>query len=145
MVFGQNKNVDFPVFGEMKYHAAYWSGQIRLDSFSTDVEVIVRAKKDGPTDTQIKAMTDFLANQYTIKTQAIPCMLALFRESGFQLRDDKLWKDLEVAQIEVTDENYDVDTHHISILVIFSSQSMPEFCPAIEIVNGYFVGALSGT
>ena len=145
MVFGQNKKVDFPVFGEMKYRASYWLGQIRLDTFSTEVEIILRAKKDGPTSAQIRAMTDFLANQHTIKTQAISDMLALFKECGVQLKEDELWKDLEAAQIELTDENYDVDTHDISILVIFSSQSIPEFCPAIEIVNGHFAGVLSGT
>ena len=63
MVFSQKNEIDFPVFGCMRYRS-YWLGKIYLNIFSdlVEVEVIVRAKQDGPSQKQIEAMSIFLSN-----------------------------------------------------------------------------------
>jgi hypothetical protein len=144
MFFSHTNIQEFPVFGTMKY-LSYWLGQLDVEVFSTQVEVIVRAKKDGILPTQTQAMTRFLENQLSIKQTALIDMEELFREAGIQLSQNQIWDDLNLEQIEVTDEQYDFASNKISIFLIFSSQSLSDFCPAIEVIDGHFSQVFSGT
>ena len=56
-----------------------------------------------------------------------------------------IWTDMRVDSIEVADETYDMNTGKISVLLLFSSQSVAEFSPAIEVTDGEFVQLLSAT
>ena len=40
---------------------------------------------------------------------------------------------------------YDASTGKISVLLLFCSQSITEFCPAIEVIDGAFVQVLGAT
>ncbi len=143
MLFGQTTQ-EFPIFGQMKYKS-YWMGAIEISAFATNVEVIVRAKKQGPSQAQIQAMTDFLPSQNEIKHASITAFLQLYANADVEMDEHQLWQDLQLEQIEVTDEQYDQNTHNISVLMIFSSKLFADFCPAIEVIHGEFIQVLSGT
>ncbi len=146
MIFGKNNIRDFPSFGSMKYQG-YWEGNLYLEAFSEDVEVIVRAKREGISEHQVLAMSKFLQNLQLIKENASQYLIELYHESSFEKSFDirDIWHDLKPNQIEVTDESYDVITKKISILLIFSSKYCVAFYPAIEVIDGQFYQVLSGT
>ena len=142
-MFGQHTQ-NFPVFGDMQYKS-YWIGEMEIPAFSAQAEVIVRAKKEGITQAQIQAMQDFLVHQQKIQQQAVNELVELMQEGGLEVSAENLWQDLQLEQIEVTDEHYDAETQAISILLLFSSEQCEDFCPAIEVINGQLHQVLSGT
>lgn len=146
-MFGQNTQRSYPVFGQMTYRSHYWLGTLVLPEFDAEVETIVRAHKDGISAAQISAMQTCLAQLALIKAQATVTMEQLFNECDVPLPalGTDIWTDMRLDSIEVTDESYDISTGKISVLLLCTSQSIAEFNPAIEVIDGEFVQLLSAT
>ena len=146
-MFGQKIQRHFPVFGLMTYRSQYWFGTLALPEFDAEVEIIVRANKDGISTDQISAIQACLRQLALIKTQTTVAMQQLFNECDLPLPalGEDIWTDMRPDSIEVTDAAYDTSTGKISVLLLFSSQSVAEFSPAIEVTDGEFVQLLSAT
>ena len=144
-MFGQKIQCSYPILGQMTYRSQYWFGTLALPEFDAKVEILVRANKDGISDAQLNAVQTCFNQLALIKTQASTAMLSLFTECDMPVPDTDIWVDLLADSIEVTDENYDASTGKISVLLLFASQSIAEFCPAIEVTDGVFVQVLSAT
>ena len=130
-MFGQKIQRIYPMLGQMTYRSQYWFGTLALPEFDAKVEILVRANKDGISDAQLNAVQTCFNQLALIKTQASTAMLSLFTECDMPVPDTDIWVDLRADSIEVTDENYDASTGKISVLLLFGSQSIAEFCPAI--------------
>ncbi|WEI17559.1 hypothetical protein PY247_14100 [Acinetobacter proteolyticus] len=143
--------VNCPPFGKLKYGSAHWLGEVELDAFEGMYRVIVRAKRDGPTDAQIAAMTRLLSDVTTIKTLASKAMVDLFEDcellpSDFGSDVHHIWQYLSPCEIEVSDENYfGGGDNRINIMIIFESPQHLDFFPAIVTIDGYFEECVSGT
>ena len=144
-MFGQKTQRSYPILGQMTYRSQYWFGTLALPEFEAEVEILVRANKDGISDAQLSAVQACFNQLAQIKAQASAAMLSLFAECDMPVPDTDIWVDLLADSIEVTDENYDASTGKISVLLLFASQSIAEFCPAIEVTDGVFVQVLSAT
>ena len=144
-MFGQKTQRSYPILGQMTYRSQYWFGTLALPEFDADVEILVRANKDGISDAQLSAVQACVNQLTLIKAQATAAMLEMFAECEMPVPDTDIWVDLLAESIEVTDENYDASTGKISVLLLFCSQSITEFCPAIEVIDGAFVQVLGAT
>ena len=144
-MFGQKIQRSYPILGQMTYRSQYWLGTLAVPEFDAEVEIIVRANKDGISAAQVHAVQACFNQLALIKTQATAAMLTLFAECEMPVPNTDIWMDLLAESIEVTDENYDASTGKISVLLLFGSQSIPEFCPAIEVIDGEFMQVLSAT
>ena len=144
-MFGQKTQRSYPILGQMTYRSQYWFGTLALPEFDAEVEILVRVNKDGISAAQLNAVQACLNQLALIKTQASAAMLTLFTECDIPAPDTDIWMDLLADSIEVTDENYDASTGKISVLLLFGSQSITEFCPAIEVIDGEFIQVLSAT
>ena len=144
-MFGQKIQCSYPILGQMTYRSQYWFGTLALPEFEAEVEILVRANKDGISEAQLHAVQVCLNQLALIKTQATAAMLSLFAECEMQAPNTDIWMDLLAESIEITDENYDVSTGKVSVLLLFGSQSIAEFCPAIEVTDGEFIQVLSAT
>ena len=144
-MFGQKTQRSYPILGQMTYRSQYWFGTLALPEFEAEVEILVRANKDGISDAQLSAVQACFNQLAQIKAQASAAMLSLFAECDMPAPDTDIWVDLLADSIEITDENYDASTGKISVLLLFGSQSIAEFCPAIEVTDGVFVQVLSAT
>ena len=144
-MFGQKIQRSYPMLGQMTYRSQYWFGTLAVPEFDAEVEVIVRANKDGISAAQLHAVQACFNQLALIKTQATAAMLTLFAECDISVPNTDIWMDLLAESIEVTDENHDASTGKISVLLLFGSQSIAEFCPAIEVIDGEFVQVLSAT
>ncbi|MBI0396140.1 hypothetical protein [Acinetobacter bereziniae] len=69
----------------------------------------------------------------------------LFKDAGIYLSKHQIWDDLNLEQIEVTGEQYDLISNKISIFLNFSSRCLSDFCPVIEVIDGHFSQLFSGT
>lgn len=144
-MFGQKIQRSYPMLGQMTYRSQYWFGTLAVPEFDAEVEVIVRANKDGISAAQLHAVQACFNQLALIKTQATAAMLTLFAECDISVPNTDIWMDLLAESIEVTNENHDASTGKISVLLLFGSQSIAEFCPAIEVIDGEFVQVLSAT
>ena len=144
-MFGQKTQRSYPILGQMTYRSQYWFGTLALPEFDAEVEILVRANKDGISEAQLHAVQVCLNQLALIKTQATAAMLSLFAECEMPVPDTDIWMDFLAESIEITDENYDASTGKISVLLLFCSQSITEFCPAIEVIDGEFVQVLGAT
>ena len=144
-MFGQKTQHSYPILGQMTYRSQYWFGTLALPEFDAEVEILVRANKDGISAAQLNAVQACFNQLALIKTQATEAMLTLFSECEMPVPDTDIWMDLLAESIEITDENYDASTGKISVLLLFCSQSITEFCPAIEVIDGEFVQVLGAT
>ncbi len=144
-MFGQKIQRSYPILGQMTYRSQYWFGTLAVPEFDAEVEVIVRANKDGISAAQLHAVQACFNQLALIKTQATAAMLTLFAECDISVPNTDIWMDLLADSIEVTDENHDASTGKISVLLLFGSQSIAEFCPAIEVIDGEFIQVLSAT
>ena len=144
-MFGQKIQRSYPILGQMTYRSQYWFGTLAVPEFDAEVEVIVRANKDGISAAQLHAVQACFNQLALIKTQATAAMLTLFAECDISVPNTDIWMDLLAENIEVTNENYDASTGKVSVLLLFGSQSIAEFCPAIEVIDGEFVQVLSAT
>ena len=144
-MFGQKTQRSYPILGQMTYRSQYWFGTLALPEFDAEVEILVRVNKDGISAAQLNAVQACLNQLALIKTQASAAMLTLFTECDIPAPDTDIWMDLLAESIEVTNENYDASTGKVSVLLLFCSQSITEFCPAIEVIDGEFVQVLSAT
>lgn len=145
-MFGQKTQRSYPILGQMTYRSQYWFGTLALLEFDAEVEILVRANKDGISDAQLNAVQACLNQLALIKVQATAAMLSLFAECEMPAPENPdIWMDLLAESIEITDENYDASTGKISVLLLFCSQSITEFCPAIEVIDGEFVQVLGAT
>ena len=144
-MFGQKIQRSYPILGQMTYRSQYWFGTLAVPEFDAEVEVIVRANKDGISEAQLNAVQACFNQLALIKTQATAAMLTLFAECDISVPNTDIWMDLLADSIEVTDENHDASTGKISVLLLFGSQSIAEFCPAIEVIDGEFIQVLSAT
>ena len=144
-MFGQKTQRSYPILGQMTYRSQYWFGTLALPEFAAEVEILVRANKDGISDAQLSAVQACFNQLAQSKAQASAAMLSLFAECDMPVPDTDIWVYLRADSIEVTDENYDVSTGKISVLLLFCSQSITEFCPAIEVIDGEFVQVLGAT
>ena len=144
-MFGQKTQRSYPILGQMTYRSQYWFGTLALPEFDAEVEILVRANKDGISAAQLNAVQACFNQLALIKTQATEAMLTLFSECEMPVPDTDIWMDLLAESIEITDENYDASTGKISVLLLFGSQSITEFCPAIEVIDGAFAQVLSAT
>ena len=145
-MFGQKIQRSYPILGQITYRSQYWFGTLAVPEFDAEVEIIVRANKDGISDAQLSAVQACFNQLALIKTQATAAMLTLFAECEMPVPENPdIWMDLLADSIEVTDENYDASTGKNSVLLLFGSQSIAEFCPAIEVIDGEFVQVLSAT
>ena len=144
-MFGQKIQRSYPILGQMTYRSQYWFGTLVLPEFDAEVEILVRANKDGISEAQLNAVQACFNQLALIKTQATAAMLTLFVECEMPAPNTDIWMDLLAESIEVTDENYDASTGKISVLLLFGSQSIAEFCPAIEVIDGEFMQVLSAT
>ena len=144
-MFGQKIQRSYPILGQMTYRSQYWFGTLVLPEFDAEVEILVRANKDGISAAQLHAVQACFNQLTLIKAQATAAMLTLFAECEMPAPNTDIWMDLLAESIEVTDENYDVSTGKISVLLLFCSQSIAEFCPAIEVIDGEFIQVLSAT
>ena len=144
-MFGQKIQRSYPILGQMTYRSQYWFGTLAVPEFDAEVEIIVRANKDGISAAQVHAVQACFNQLALIKTQATAAMLTLFAECEMPVPNTDIWMDLLADSIEVTDENYDASTGKVSVLLLFGSQSIAEFFPAIEVIDGAFVQVLSAT
>ena len=144
-MFGQKIQRSYPILGQMTYRSQYWFGTLAVPEFDAEVEVIVRANKDGISAAQLHAVQACFNQLALIKTQATAAMLTLFAECDISVPNTDIWMDLLAESIEVTNENHDASTGKISVLLLFGSQSIAEFCPAIEVIDGEFIQVLSAT
>ena len=144
-MFGQKIQRSYPILGQMTYRSQYWFGTLALPEFDAEVEILVRANKDGISAAQLHAVQACFNQLALIKTQATAAMLTLFAECDIPVPNTDIWMDLLAENIEVTNENYDASTGKISVLLLFCSQSITEFCPAIEVIDGEFIQVLSAT
>ena len=144
-MFGQKIQRSYPMLGQMTYRSQYWFGTLAVPEFDAEVEVIVRANKDGISTAQLHAVQACFNQLALIKTQATAAMLTLFAECDISVPNTDIWMDLLAESIEVTDENHDASTGKVSVLLLFGSQSIAEFCPAIEVTDGEFIQVLSAT
>ena len=144
-MFGQKTQRSYPILGQMTYRSQYWFGTLALPEFDAEVEILVRANKDGISEAQLHAVQACFNQLALIKTQATAAMLTLFAECDISVPNTDIWMDLLAENIEVTDENYDASTGKVSVLLLFGSQSIAEFCPAIEVIDGEFIQVLSAT
>lgn len=141
--------LELPSFGKLEYFSAYWRGRLRLGAFEKEFDLIVRAKRDGPSEAQSAALSRLIADAVSIKSSATEPMIEVHRHSGLMPDDlvgqpTRIWNALEPEQIEVADESYYGDGR-IAILMIFRSFMNDDFAPAIETADGVYVEALSGT
>lgn len=90
-------------------------------------------------------MIGFLDNQLSIKQSDLRDMDDLFKDAGIYLSKHQIWDDLNLEQIEVTGEQYDLISNKISIFLNFSSRCLSDFCPVIEVIDGHFSQLFSGT
>ena len=144
-MFGQKIQRSYPILGQMTYRSQYWLGTLAVPEFDAEVEILVRANKDGISAAQLHAVQACFNQLKLIKTQATAAMLTLFAECDISVPNTDIWMDLLAESIEVTNENHDASTGKISVLLLFCSQSITEFCPAIEVIDGVFVQVLSAT
>ena len=144
-MFGQKIQRSYPILGQMTYRSQYWFGTLAVPEFDAEVEVIVRANKDGISAAQLHAVQACFNQLALIKTQATAAMLTLFAECDISVPNTDIWMDLLAESIEVTNGNYDASTGKVSVLLLFGSQSIAEFCPAIEVIDGEFIQVLSAT
>ena len=144
-MFGQKIQRSYPILGQMTYRSQYWFGTLVLPEFDAEVEILVRANKDGISEAQLNAVQACFNQLALIKTQATAAMLTLFAECDISVPNTDIWMDLLAESIEVTNENYDASTGKVLVLLLFGSQSIAEFCPAIEVIDGEFVQVLSAT
>ena len=144
-MFGQKIQRSYPILGQMTYRSQYWFGTLAVPEFGAEVEIIVRANKDGISAAQLHAVQACFNQLALIKTQATAAMLTLFAECEMPVPNTDIWMDLLADSIEITDENYDASTGKVSVLLLFGSQSIAEFCPAIEVTDGEFIQVLSAT
>ena len=144
-MFGQKTQRSYPILGQMTYRSQYWFGTLALPEFDAEVEILVRANKDGISAAQLHAVQACFNQLALIKTQATAAMLTLFAECDISVPNTDIWMDLLAENIEVTNENYDASTGKVSVLLLFGSQSIAEFCPAIEVTDGEFIQVLSAT
>ena len=145
-MFGQKTQRSYPILGQMTYRSQYWFGTLALPEFDAEVEILVRANKDGISEAQLNAVQACFNQLALIKTQATTAMLSLFAECDIPVpASADIWMDLLAESIEVTDENHDASTGKVSVLLLFGSQSIAEFCPAIEVIDGEFMQVLSAT
>lgn len=138
----------FPEFGKLEF-TTHWRGHIALAFDERPFEVLVRAKRGGPSANQIAAMKVLTTNALQIRAQATPYMATLHRSAWFfptqtLASDDQIWDHLIPNQIEVSDESYYGDGR-IASLIIFGLKSHQDYGPAIETADGSFVQVLSGT
>ena len=144
-MFGQKIQRSYPILGQMTYRSQYWFGTLAVPEFDAEVEIIVRANKDGISAAQLHAVQACFNQLALIKTQATAAMLTLFAECDISVPNTDIWMDLLAESIEVTNENHDASTGKVSVLLLFCSQSITEFCPAIEVTDGEFIQVLSAT
>ena len=144
-MFGQKIQRSYPILGQMTYRSQYWFGTLAVPEFDAEVEIIVRANKDGISTAQLHAVQACFNQLALIKTQATAAMLTLFAECDISVPNTDIWMDLLAESIEVTNENHDASTGKVSVLLLFGSQSIAEFCPAIEVIDGAFAQVLSAT
>ena len=145
-MFGQKIQRSYPILGQMTYRSQYWCGTLAVPEFGAEVEIIVRANKDGISAAQLHAVQACFNQLALIKTQASAAMLSLLAECEMPAPENPdIWMDLLAENIEVTNENYDASTGKVSVLLLFGSQSIAEFCPAIEVIDGEFMQVLSAT
>ena len=144
-MFGQKIQRSYPILGQMTYRSQYWCGTLAVPELDAEVEITVRANKDGISAAQLHAVQACFNQLALIKTQATAAMLTLFAECEMPVPNTDIWMDLLAENIEVTNENYDASTGKISVLLLFGSQSIAEFCPAIEVIDGEFMQVLSAT
>ena len=144
-MFGQKTQHSYPILGQMTYRSQYWFGTLALPEFDAEVEILVRANKDGISAAQLNAVQACFNQLALIKTQATAAMLTLFAECEMPVPNTDIWMDLLAESIEVTNGNYDASTGKVSVLLLFGSQSIAEFFPAIEVIDGAFVQVLSAT
>ncbi|MFC4254740.1 hypothetical protein GRI97_04840 [Altererythrobacter xixiisoli] len=140
---------DWPTFGTLRYGSHYWEGSLDLPAFGGPFPLILRATSDGPTPSQTAALARVLAEAANIRAAASAEMVAVHEESGLLPADlgsapDAIWQNLLPCQIEVSDAAYYGDGR-IAVLIIFESTQHGDFAPAIETVDGEYVGVLSGT
>ncbi len=55
-MFGQKTQRSYPILGQMTYRSQYWFGTLALPEFAAEVEILVRANKDGISDAQLNAV-----------------------------------------------------------------------------------------
>ena len=144
-MFGQKIQRSYPILGQMTYRSQYWFGTLAVPEFDAEVEIIVRANKDGISAAQLHAVQACFNQLALIKTQATAAMLTLFAECDISVPNTDIWMDLLADSIEVTNENHDASTGKVSVLLLFGSQSIAEFFPAIEVIDGEFIQVLSAT
>lgn len=143
-------DIDRTPFGRLrygkKYGAEYWQGSVTLPGFGQPFSLVVRAGQNGPSERQTAAMIGAVANASSLREQATQPMAELHKEAGlpFSGGDKNVWSILQPEEIEVSDESYYRDGR-IFVALIFGSTLEPEFAPAIETADGYFVQVLSGT
>lgn len=139
----------YPVFGTLEYGSSYWEGTVDLEPFGGSFQVIVRAKRDGPSNAQIRALARLVSEAATIRSLAGKDMVHVHEESkllppGLGSDADGIWQHLQPSQVEISDESYYGDGR-IAVLIIFESLREADFAPAIETADGQFVEVLSGT
>lgn len=147
--FVQRSVLILPDFGRIECFGSYWKGIVRLCAFGKPFELIVRARRDGPSAAQAAALARLVSCAASIRSAATAQMVGIHQDvPGFPDDDgtagDRIWDLLEPAQIEVTDGSYYGDGR-IAIMLMFESSLHPDFAPAIETSNGHFVQALGGT
>ena len=140
---------EYPTFGTLRYGSAYWEGTIHLEPFGGSFPIIVRAKREGPSASQVAAMSRVVSEAASIKALASAGMVEVHEESellpsGVGPHPETIWQHLAPSQIEVCDETYYGDGR-IAVLLIFEASEQPDFAPAIETADGTFVEVLSGT
>lgn len=138
-----------PTFGTLQYGSGYWEGMVDLAPLGGSFQVIVRARRDGPSDAQIAAMSRVISDAGSIRGAASKDMIDVHEESellpsGLGSDADGIWRHLQPSQVEVCDESY-YDDGRIAVLIIFESTQHGDFAPAIETADGYYVEVLSGT
>lgn len=141
--------MNHPIFGAMQYGSAYWESMVDLQAFGGPFSLIVRAKREGPSDAQATAMSRLISNAASIRGLASREMIAEHEECGLLPRNlesgaDSIWQHLSPSQVEVSDESYYGDGR-IAVIIIFESAQHMDFAPAIETADGHFVQVLSGT
>ena len=145
-----------PSFGTLTKEGKFskiWKGSLILPCFIKPFEVLVRGTADGPLPRQVAAMQHIVTEADDIKRLATLPMRALYEQSdllspSFGDDSNRIWDFLDPAFIEVSNESYyeeEYEDGRIAVAIAFQSIHEPNFIPAIETADGWFIGVLSGT
>ena len=94
--------LDDPVFGKMRFQkVGFWEGKVQFKPLSSEVEVLIDADPDGPTEEQRRWFKEIEGRYSSFLPQIIDAAMPRIREWNKELTKDKMLSELKLETISV--------------------------------------------